>query len=1209
MTQPTQRETTTELPTTSESPQGQPSRQTSRIEKIKRQRRRILRGSLSFTIFFLLLYLAPSILSFTPLPNYLLQSSLPIAAKGRAGSFSLGWFSPVTLTNIKLTTEDGSATLVTIRQAKTENSLLTLLTDQTNLGTIILTDPQISITVEQGSSDLEELLKPLWDQESTDSKINLDLLVQNGSLMVAQKGSNEKWQLNQIAAELTYDPTQENQLHCVVEGKTVLNKKFPSQNDYGTFAATIDYHPRSDAELSTGASHCTVAFDSTDVNLGLLDPIVHRYVSTENFPVQPLPLAGHLTAVGKYELLTNGKHQIVFTPLRSSRIHYQNPSFAAEEKIAIQNFDVQGDFIIDTEKIEITSFEAVADLGNVSASGSFPLNFDDYTKLLQTLSEAQATGQVNLATLSKAIPKTLLIQEGLEITDGQLLFSVAQQASSQKFTGQVALKNIEGIDKKQSVSSLPAMDASVTFDLSQELRLDNLALNSPFLQANGGGNIKQGLLRFSGDLNKLKHEMSPILNLPFSELQGDLNGAIQWDQNDQSHLAARAELVAQNFHLASEGQRPWKEEKLIFITDAQMKIDNDDLTSDKTIVDKLTVKVASGNDQLSAVLFQSLPAKTLMSEWPFQIEATGNLATFADRIPFVEGLKENEIGGNFFLTGRLQASPEQLATTNLKVEINEGKFTGYGLTINEPKIVLEGDLSYLLQSQRVSAEKLSLTGNSLALLLDRTSLPVGDPSKFTGNLQFNLNVWQISNWFEQEGDAPWRGAGALQGALNSFPQGDSNNFNLALHGENLQLVEWVPDQNSWKTLWQEPLLQNNLEASYSPTTGKWTLSKLEGSTIHSAMNARGSLTPNGTTHTIDLQGNILYNLQKLSPNLQQFLATKLELVGERTDSFSIQGDLPYWKEVIIQPSPSAITPITSSELTTRQIVWPDNLTASGKIGWQKVAVQGFTINEGEFGLALQKGIIATMPLKLQVNGGELTTTATFDLGDPILPLTLATGKLFTDIEITPEMCQNWLQYATPIVAEATRANGRFSLDVQKAMFALSDSSKSEVAATLEIHQGRVGPGPVAQEITTLISQINQLSNLGDLNQLLAADTTWLLLPPQKVPIQMINEIVTHRNFVMQVQGITVQTQGSVTLDKQINLLVEFLVPPKWANANRALANLQNQRLALPLTGTLLSPQIDKRGIQQLLQSTLQKTVDDQIKKGIDKLLNKIKKPA
>lgn len=102
----------------------------------------------------------------------------------------------------------------------------------------------------------------------------------------------------------------------------------------------------------------------------------------------------------------------------------------------------------------------------------------------------------------------------------------------------------------------------------------------------------------------------------------------------------------------------------------------------------------------------------------------------------------------------------------------------------------------------------------------------------------------------------------------------------------------------------------------------------------------------------------------------------------------------------------------------------------------------------------------------------------------------------------------------------------------------------------------------------------------------AAKSTWVAMPAQKINFQVADGRVYHRGLTMDVDGVTVQTEGSVGFDQSLALQASVPIPEKWLKDSHVRQLLQGQVVRLPVTGTVSRPKVDQRALVQLSQQLL-----------------------
>jgi hypothetical protein len=170
-------------------------------------------------------------------------------------------------------------------------------------------------------------------------------------------------------------------------------------------------------------------------------------------------------------------------------------------------------------------------------------------------------------------------------------------------------------------------------------------------------------------------------------------------------------------------------------------------------------------------------------------------------------------------------------------------------------------------------------------------------------------------------------------------------------------------------------------------------------------------------------------------------------------------------------------------------------------------------------------------------------------------VTLAPGTIIDQVRISPDMCRMWLKYVAPLVADATAAEGRFSVQLDDAVFPANNLTAGNVQGKLVVHSAKIGPGPLSQEVILLGQQIKALLDRRPQNPD-SQGVRWLEIPQQQLNFQLADQRVYHRDLQMVVGDIVIRTQGWVGLDQQLALVAEVPVRDEWVGANDKTADLR-----------------------------------------------------
>jgi hypothetical protein len=223
-------------------------------------------------------------------------------------------------------------------------------------------------------------------------------------------------------------------------------------------------------------------------------------------------------------------------------------------------------------------------------------------------------------------------------------------------------------------------------------------------------------------------------------------------------------------------------------------------------------------------------------------------------------------------------------------------------------------------------------------------------------------------------------------------------------------------------------------------------------------------------------------------------------------------------------------------------------------------------------------------------------------------LTLDAGPVLTNVRITPGMCQSWLKYLAPLVAEATQAEGTFSLMLEETAVPLVQPSAAQVRGIVAVDEARIGPGSLAMQLLELAERIRALVQGRLPSQALRPADTWVTLPAQQTRFQFVDGRVHHDRCEFQIGDTLVRTRGSVGVDQTLALVAELPIPDAWLARDARLAVLRGTTLQIPVSGTFDRPQLDAQALEQLSTQVLRQTANRMLEEGVQRGLQQLLGP-
>jgi hypothetical protein len=646
-----------------------------------------------------------------------------------------------------------------------------------------------------------------------------------------------------------------------------------------------------------------------------------------------------------------------------------------------------------------------------------------------------------------------------------------------------------------------------------------------------------------------------------------------------------------------------------------------------TRVDSAKLEVNGQGDQLDTQLVRAVALNSDDAAWPLTVKANGGIARWLTRVRpwFAPG--EWQVDGQGDLVASVSVSPKAFELTSSKLTVSNFRANATGWNIQEPRIEFAGDARLDLVTYEASSSIAQFVTSTISLATRDVRYRAGDGAinQLTGAAAFRADLARLAAWrVPATQPAAYRAAGEVTGNLRFAQQGDRITGELNATGRNLALASLelaapVPlatgaaaASPGYKTIWQEPNLLLRGFTSYQSSSDRLSFEQLEiqSNTLQAA--ATGAIEKLSTTADVNITGTVGYDLAQVTPLLQPYVGTGIQLTGKEQARFAMAGKLanegePQAQLVSVTPNDpyrlaTATMPATGGASSTH---WSRRVKAQLELPWGGANVYGLPVGAGKLAAVLGDGAIRIEPLSLAVGEGTLTAAPHVRFDPEPAELTLPPGPLITNVRISPEVSEALLKYVAPVLAGSTQSEGQFSMQLDGTRVPLAESKKADVAGKLSVHSVRVVPGAMANQLIGVAQQVEALARRRDPAAAGAKQVTLLNIRDQQVNFRVIEGRVHHQNLEFQVNDVTLRSQGSVGFDQTVQLTLQVPIQDAWVAKEPLLAGLKGQSLQIPVSGTLTHPQLDQRAIaslsQQLLQGAAKQAIGGELNKAIDKI--------
>ena len=314
------------------------------------------------------------------------------------------------------------------------------------------------------------------------------------------------------------------------------------------------------------------------------------------------------------------------------------------------------------------------------------------------------------------------------------------------------------------------------------MALENVQCTSEFLTLNGQATIQKGTFKLNGDLAKVSQQIGQLIDLGEMELAGILEGDFGWTMaqapagTSPLTLTNRPIQIDGNFVVTNPvvqlpGMNRWNEKRL----DVNLKALGHSDAQGNVGIDQGVAQCKFGTETAIAKLNKPIANLLTNDNWQFACNVTGEIRNWmAQTRNFVE-LPEFVAAGDMQSQFLFTMTPQNIRINQLQLDATNLDFEGFSMSMREPKVNANGNLTYDLETGRIDIGNVALTSSAIAAGGENLVVNIGDKILIDGNVAFRANANRASQWFgfslpadsiQWNGDA--EGAMAFTSEQNAF---------------------------------------------------------------------------------------------------------------------------------------------------------------------------------------------------------------------------------------------------------------------------------------------------------------------------------------------------------------------------------------------------------------------------------------------------------
>ena len=1145
------------------------------------------------------------------LPMILLQTSLKQKAIDwattdlngnlKVESASAGWFSSVRLSGVQLTDEAGQ-TVASIDEITVDKTLLNLATGS-DYGTVRIVRPALDFQIRNDGSNLEDVLANyLTESDTTEATSTSDPMKLPKVKLEIVEGL--------VQVQSPTDPV------WVFDG---LNANFDLANDTAPALIALQCNAKSNG-TEPGKINLQAIVDegASELAFGQIASTLH----TEHFPVGSLSpvlkrFAGSIQCIGQMDGqldfaadLNNTTVAVDVNQFNLKNFVVAAPEYLKGDRFAARNLSARGRLNLSPQEIFAEKFETVSEFARFNADGQFNVN-----QIMGLMNQGELPtanflmeGEVDLAQVLAMLPETTGMRDGVQVKSGLVTVSAntRNENGSQRMVFNLETANINATRNGQAIVwQKPLRVAGAVVQRGGQMALENVACTSEFLTLTGQATIQKGTFELDGDLAKVTQQFGQLIDLGEMELAGTLEGDFGWTMAQAPEgtspltltnrpIQIEGEFVVANPVVQLPGMNRWNEKRLDVTLKALGRSDAEGGVG----IDQGWTQCKFGTETATANLNKPIANLFTNDTWQFACNVTGEISNWlAQTRNFVE-LPEFVAKGDMQSQFLFTMTPQNIRINQLKLDATNLDFDGFSMSMREPKVNANGNLTYDLTTGRIDVGNVTLTSSAIAAGGENLVVNIGDKILVDGNVAFRANANRASQWFGFSLPADsiqWNGDAEGTMAFTS----EQNAFGGELSTTVKQLVFYQKaepnqpgaqngTQGAFSELWREENVVAKSKVFLADDFNSVRLGGLQMNSKMADVQGHGTISELATSVQANLKGQWNLNWDEITKMVQASAGDTVQFTGGQWQPFEVTGPLI--------PAADQAQPFVDQKLS-----------AKTAISWQSANVMQMPLGPNTIEIDLSEAIAGLKSQSQEsVVGQVFAMRPAIDLRSSNPTLNVNQGTVLNNWQITESDSRTWLKYFAPMMADATSVQGQISVMSEGARVPLFDPMKVSTQGNIELGELIVGAGPLTQQLMPVLDQIKNILKPGSSS--IQSNNTWLKIKPQNVRYAVQDGRVYHDNMEFNYKDIPLRTRGNVGFDQTMNMVAEIPILDKWIEDQPYLSGLKGQSLQIPIGGTLTKPRLDRNAIKQLTQQLVQQTargaVDGVVNKEVDKLRSK-----
>jgi len=486
-----------------------------KIKPPKKTGTRVLKLTLAIIIILiaLVLLLVPALISSAKARQIILAKiNGSVAGKTDFADLSMGWLKGIKVADFSFNDNAGQIS-VQVKEIATKPHYSSLLTGNLSFGQTMIDKPNVEINLkaQQPRSPSQEVPAKTATRSIALPVKRMELVLNDGNFKVTDPKSGTV-ELARINSKVNLQPPGE-------QSNLDLTMAVAKAGNDSKIQVSGSITPKKQTGWSLKGATGDLTVEVNDLDIESLEPffgLAGVEIQAKGF------VRGQIKGQIKDGLIENLNGDvkakdldITGTPLKGDRLQ-------------TSDLDINTTLSQGKEKIDIQNLQIKSDWASASASGTVPTTSKSIGDLLSAKSNYSLKGKFNcdLAAISKQMPKTLGLKEGMQLTSGQLNGSVdtSTKAGGQKqIQANATISAMEGTVEGKKIALSQPMQAVAQISSDQAgINFDKVDVSASFAKINCAGNTKSLKYSAQADIAKLQAELGQFFEFGQYKMAGEV---------------------------------------------------------------------------------------------------------------------------------------------------------------------------------------------------------------------------------------------------------------------------------------------------------------------------------------------------------------------------------------------------------------------------------------------------------------------------------------------------------------------------------------------------------------------------------------------------------------------------------------------------------------------------------------------------------------